>query len=385
MTWPFRNNVQFGSPIAQVLAGAWRPQPPSLTLPIIELESLVPLLLETGVAGLAYRRLARAEILPDSSFQRLHEAYWLHTLGAAVQEKYLSDLLTALRGAGIESLLVKGWSIGRLYAEFGLRPCGDIDLCVRPQDLASTAALLTRAAGQYGCVDLHSGVADLDDRSWNALYSRSRLVPLPHSANDTNLLQVQVRILGAEDELRHLCLHFIRHGAWRPLWLCDVAAALESLPSNFDWDYCLSGNRCLTEWVISSIDLARRLLEARTEENNVSRLMARDQHRADWLAATVLHLWERGQLSSDGGIQPFRKCLYHLTELPEAMRQRWPNPIRAAFQLRMSPFHRLPLGLTQLAAFLFRARFFAAHCLELTDENVSSNAYNLHPAAKNVW
>jgi hypothetical protein len=44
----------------------------------------------------------------------------------------------------------------------------------------------------------------------------------------------KIRILGAEDHLRLLCLHLLKHGAWRPLWLCDVAAALESRPSSFD-------------------------------------------------------------------------------------------------------------------------------------------------------
>jgi hypothetical protein len=388
MTRPLYNNVRLGLWIAQTLAGAWRSSPPPFDMAPTELESLVPLLLETGAAGLAYWRFT-ADHSPLTTHDLpadhpLRQAYRLHTLGAAVQEEYLHDLLIDLRSAGIEPLIIKGWSIGRLYAAPGLRPSGDIDLCVRPEDLARTAEVLAQGAGQYGSVDLHGGVADLDDRTWDEILSRSRLVPLN---------EVEVRILGAEDQLRHLCLHFMRHGAWRPLWLCDVAAALESLPPSFDWDYCFSGDHCLTEWVLCTIGLACRLLGARVAAGSGDPRRARAAgsgdsrraQRADWLAATVLHLWSRGAASSDEGIRPFRTTLYHLTELHTAVRRRWPNPIRAAFQLRISPFHRLPRRLTQLAAFLLRAGHFAVHHFEHTDGNVSSEAFELHPAAKDVW
>src|SRR5205807_1179327 len=98
--------------------------------------------------------------------------------------------------------------------------------------LTKAVAVLEQASGLRGVVDLHEGMPDLPDRSWDEVYRRSRLVRLRNS---------DVRILGAEDHLRLTCFHLLRHGAWCPLWLCDVVVILESLPPGFDWDYCKHG------------------------------------------------------------------------------------------------------------------------------------------------
>ena len=166
----------------------------------------------------------------------------------------------------------------------------------------------------------------------------------------------EVRILGPEDQLRHLSLHLLRHGAWRPLWLCDVAAALESLPPDFDWDYCLSGDRCLTDWVICAIGLAQRLLQARVGQPDIA---GRAAELPRWLETTVLALWGAGAESNDTVRQPFAACLGSWTALRQALRRRWPNPIRAAFKLGCSPFIRWPLPALRLLAFLVRAGRYA--------------------------
>lgn len=377
---PDRKKAQI---VAAILAGAWRPLPPPLQASAEEVAAVEPFLRETGAEGLAHWRLGRTGAQASSAARRLQRAYRLHTLHEAVQENDLHDLLERLRSAAIEPLIVKGWSVSRLYAEPGLRPSGDIDLCVRPEDMARATTVLTAVAGEHGCVDLHSGVADLDDRPWQELYTRSRVVPLSHrAANATASPGGEVRVLGAEDQLRHLCLHLMRHGAWRPLWLCDVAAALESLPADFDWDYCLSGQRRLADWVICTIGLARSLLDARIAQPEIARRAAAVPH---WVAATVLQLWGQGTGGSDEGIAPFTLCLHQWGPLRTALRRRWPNPIRAAFQLRLSPFHRLPRPLMQLAAFLLRSGYFAVHHIRRPNRRVSSKALELHPAADHVW
>jgi hypothetical protein len=75
--------------------------------------------------------------------------------------------------------------------------------------------------------------------TWDELFARSQLVPLGDS---------QIRILGDEDHLRIICLHLLRSGAWRPLWLCDVAVALETLSPDFDWDICLGRDPRQADW-----------------------------------------------------------------------------------------------------------------------------------------
>ena len=64
------------------------------------------------------------------------------------------------------------------------------------------------------------------------LYLHSQLVLLG---------KAEIRVLGFEDQVRLLCLHMLYHGVFRPVWLCDLGMTLESLPSDFDWDYFLSG------------------------------------------------------------------------------------------------------------------------------------------------
>lgn len=79
----------------------------------------------------------------------------------------------------------------------------------------------------------------------------------------------------------------MREGAWRPLWLFDVAAALESCPGDFDWNYCLREKRQAGP-VVNAIGLAQRLLGVRIE-GIPEALRLHKQPR--WLIPTVLNEW----------------------------------------------------------------------------------------------
>ena len=65
--------------------------------------------------------------------------------------------------------------------------------------------------------------------------------------------------------LRYMCIHMLQHGAYRALWLCDIAVVLESLPEDFDWEYLLRGDRRPADWVASTVGLANQLLGARLD------------------------------------------------------------------------------------------------------------------------
>ena len=65
-----------------------------------------------------------------------------------------------MTATGLQPILIKGWAAARLYPETGLRPYGDIDVCVRPDQLAAAKKLLHEAAGSCGWVELHEGVPD---------------------------------------------------------------------------------------------------------------------------------------------------------------------------------------------------------------------------------
>ena len=195
--------------------------------------------------------------------------------------------LELLRENGIEPVVVKGWVSARLYPEAGLRPYGDLDLCVRPDQFGRATALLAGPEGRAFPVDLHNGFGESEAEEFETLFGRSRQLPLDATF---------VRVLSDEDHLRYLALHLLRHGAYRPIWLCDVAAAAEAADAGFDWDRALGGNRRLADWTISVIALARELLGA---EAAGAPLEVTKKRLPGWLIQNVVDKWAEPIPSSE--------------------------------------------------------------------------------------
>ena len=194
------------------LAGVWRERPPAEPLLVSQFAEHTARLLESGVGGLVWRRLVLADADGRDSLPALKRAYRSDALKAARHEEQIADLFDRFRGRGIDAILCKGWSVARIYPETGLRPYHDIDVVVAPERLADAVRMLQETPVKGAAVDLHRSVPDLKTDDRDDVMLRSRVIPLGHS---------QVRILGAEDQLRQLCLHFWRHLGCRPLWLCD--------------------------------------------------------------------------------------------------------------------------------------------------------------------
>jgi hypothetical protein len=307
-----RDPAAHGRAIAAVLAGAWRScPPPSDGFPD---PSLVPLLAAGGAAGLVRHRLGATPFAGPAG-RELKQHYRLLVLEAVRREDAVRELLPRLRAAGVEPIVIKGWSSARLYPEPCLRPSGDLDLCVRAEDLGRAAATL--AGAPLPCpVDLHADLPDLEDRSWSQVFCRSRLVGLG---------DLPVRVLGPEDHLRLLCLHLARHGMSRPLWLCDIALGLEVRPADFDWDCWRWGKEPLTAWAVGVVELACRLLGARA--GDASRWF---RGVPSWVEREVLNCWGAGRLLHGS------------------------RSIKAAVRLGLGPHHALPLVFTRCTDFLRR-------------------------------
>jgi hypothetical protein len=276
----------------------------------------------------------------------LRQAYRLHRLQAAVHERGIKQAVTFFRAEGIEPILGKGWAIARLYPNAGLRPYGDLDLYVPAEKHRAAADALNRSEAPAVGVDLHSGSAELDDRRFDGLYDRSQLISLG---------EVDVRVLGPEDSLRLLCLHTLRHGAWRPLWLCDLAVALETRPVGFDWDYFQSGSQRRSDWAACAIGLAHQILGAQVDDTPIA---WRAKHLPRWLVPTVLRQWEAGQ-TPHGLRERMETYLLHPAGLLSALRLRWPNAIEATIGVR-GPFNELPRLPFQIGDALRRTAGFLA-------------------------
>lgn len=307
-------NGRKGRTVAAVLAGAWRGTPATLNLSTTELEEVTPLLLESGGGALAWRRVRNSHLKATPAAAELLQAYRLHAIQAALHEINIKHVLVLLRAADVEPLLVKGWAIARLYPEPGTRPYGDIDLCVRPEDYC-TARDVLRAAGDRYPVDLHNGTGMLDDREWDELFARSQLVPLE---------DVAVRVLSAEDHLRVLCFHLLRHGVERPSGLCDIAIALEARPPNFKWDVCLGKNRTRADWIACTVGLARQLLGAETGDTPFA---LRGERQPPWLIDCVLKAWGSPFSAHFTQQNSMGFYLHHPRGFVQALVARWPTPI----------------------------------------------------------
>ena len=331
-----RTTSNVGSLLVRALRGAWREPPPPVAMSVEDLGQIAPLLLETGGGALGWWRFQHSVLATTPTGRQLKMAYRLHTLQAEVHEREIARVVTRLRSTGLDPVLAKGWAIARLYPETGLRPYGDIDLLVGPE--AFSAGRVSPGVGGAP-VDFHRRFAELDDRPLDELYRRSQLVALG---------DVDVRVLGPEDHLRLLCLHLLRHGFWRPTWLCDVGVALDCLPADFDWDYFLGGKKRRSSWAVCVLLVAQQLLGARLDGPRAGRMAL---ELPDWIIPTVLSAWESGHPPYE---RPLISYLRRPTGVVQAIRQRWPTRFRAGARWR-APSSRLPMPLIQAWDFTVRA------------------------------
>jgi len=337
-----------GRLVAAFLSGAWRRKPPALDFSATDFERIAPLLLQTGAGALGWWRLRSSKLESCAAAEQLHEKFRLYTLETRLHKSRIEEVFALLRARSIEPILIKGWTAARYYPERGLRPYGDIDLCVRPEEFQSAERALADLDPRKFSVDLHSGFARFGIREEEKLFTRSELVTMD---------QTDVRILGVEDHLRVVCFHLMREGAWRPLWLTDVAAALESVPQDFDWNYCLGEKRQAAP-VVCAIALAQQLLGARVVGLPEA---ARPKKTPRWLVPTVLSEWgSRAPSMTSRHDFPMSGHLRLRKDILKGLQHRWPNAIEATTTMN-GPFNDLPRLPFQIGNSLFRVGGFLTH------------------------
>lgn len=321
-----------GSLVAEVLSGSWRQaEIPPLQISETDLDEITPLLYDSGTVALGWRRISQTSLRDSASGEVLHQAYRLLSLQSEIHEQQIEKVFRLLRQAQVEAILAKGWAAAGMYPERALRPYGDIDICVPPEHFKLAEEVLSAPEANDCWVDLHKHFSEIDERTIDALFARSRTVSLGDE---------QIRILSLEDQLALSCIHLLKHGAWRPLWLCDVGVAIESLPPTFDWDVCQGTNRTRAHWINCAIGLAKRLLRAET--NGLPAQLEIDLPA--WLIENVLKQWASpfaiGQPPMSHPV-PMAELLRHPAGLVDGLRQRWPNPIIATVSVN-GEFNNLP-------------------------------------------
>lgn len=333
-----------GRLIARILAGAWRPKRDAVDIELEELAQVATLLHQTGAGALVWWTLRHSPMGDAETVQGFHDAYRIHTMEAEAHALRAADVLGRLAAAGVTPLLVKGWAVARLYPEVGLRPYTDLDLIVRPSEMATARAILREPPAIGVAVDLHEGPDRLDRLDFHDLVARAEVAMLGDQP---------VRIPGAEDHLRFMALHALRHGVFRPIWLVDLAVALEARTSGFDWMRCLGADPRRADWVASALALAARLLGARVEGTPAAGRLAT---LPAWLIRAVLRNWSHGTGRSH--LAPVFGALVanlgHPASAWAEARRRWDRPIEATLEVG-GPFNRLPRWPYQVAAVVRRS------------------------------
>ena len=337
MTWlPIRQNrsakIQSGALVARILCGAWRDRPEPLKATGAEIGVAAPQLLGSGAAALGWRRLlASAPLDRAVEAEDLAQTARLLALADTLRTENLRQLSALMREAGVTPLLFKGWAIAQYYAETYLRPCGDFDILVQAADFHKASALLARHAvlimGPGGpfvlhnlalqmdyTVDLHGELSPLYNTDVSDLFRRAQPAPSPAQS---------MLVPCAEDHLRIVIVHLLKHGAWRPIWLCDVAALVEKIPDAFDWEICLTGDRVTADWISAIIVTTHRLLDCRIDHLPEA---IRCFPAPAWIEQTIRNLWNA----------PYpARFIMHRNELRRApiayLRKVWANPVWAAF------------------------------------------------------
>ncbi len=343
MVGPSPHSPPLGAAIASVLRTSWRETPDPSAALAEAVPAVADTLLETGCGALGWWRVRGSPLASETSALALREAFRLHTLQAALHEKNLEHVLGHFNAVGLTPIVFKGWAMARLYAKPGLRPYGDVDVLVDASEEAQARALLASLPSElHSFVDLDMRVLRrfLPDRRFGELVERSALETLGGA---------RFRVLAAEDHLRLVCLHQLDHGGWRPLWLCDVAAFVESLPKGFSWEGCLAGNPRLSEAVVALLNLAEELLGARLPPG------APRASVPSWFRKATLRAWAGGfQAPPDSLLELHRLGWRRATA---AVRARWPDPFTSTLHLR-APIRGLPRPIFQLAECARRAVIF---------------------------
>lgn len=204
----------------------------------------------------------------------------------------LNEVTSALRGAGVDSLAVKGVVLAEtIYGNLALRPAADVDILVRPDDLRAARSVLRslgfdhrseplgdewthshhdepyfrRTARRDVCLELHWALWPADRfRADPGVWERARPVEVGGST---------IRTLSREDTLLHLAIHRTR-SPLRLRSLCDVAELLRRDGAELDWEAvseraAATGARTALYAVLS---LSKRLLDAQVPPHVLARV-----------------------------------------------------------------------------------------------------------------
>jgi len=166
----------------------------------------------------------------------------------------MSGVLTALRAAGLDTLVLKGAPLAiQYYQDIGLRPMTDFDLLVRTADMARAVTALAEHGWHFedhapippGYLDIQQAGTFVHadgrhfDLHWHVLWDHT--TPEADFAFWEQAVPLEVQhlptlALGPTDQLLHVCVHGVRYDPTPPLrWLADAMQIFKQAEAQIDW------------------------------------------------------------------------------------------------------------------------------------------------------
>lgn len=284
---------------------------------------------------------------------------------AAAQAEAIDRIAQRLDPAGVSFILFKGQSLQRYYAAPAMRPTGDIDLVIAPGRLLQAARLLNASAdpeaarasslsfsafgdlpGTAGHMDLH---ADLS-------FYRLPWAELLECSEWKTFGARKVRVVCEAHHFRIVCLHFLKHGAYRQVWLDDVCNMLAGLDRDFPWSVCTGGDPTLRNWLGAAINLAHRIRDA--DVSHVPRDIRREP-LPDWLEVEARKALQRPDYEFHARPLIGYTLLNHPWRLPREVFARWPSATASFIDLGL-PYGARSRRLTQIAQMALRGASYVS-------------------------
>lgn len=313
----------------------WRVDAPPLEVEPAELVAVLPILIHSGSVGLLWPRIREQQDPSGAIALALEDAYRAQIAHNEVCHREIAQSVARLREAGIDALLVKGWAVSRLYPAPLVRPAGDIDLIVRHADYARATEVLTGPDAS----PINAGL----DLKHPAIWEEKPNDDFWNYTMEVEVHGVHVHVLAAEDQLRMLSFHFLKHEGMRPLWLADIAMTLETRPADFNWSRLSSNDSVRAQWIRTVLALAHELVGADISGAPTSM----GSTPPSWLVREVHRHWPDSN-------QLMPEVISELAGNPLGVigtfRHRWPSPIRATWILKI-PCNRVPRLLVQWLAY----------------------------------
>lgn len=224
----------------------------------ISWKSLLDLAERHGTLPLVHRFLAsRAQEVPAETLLLVKQRQQVNLHKSLFLARELIRILDCLARLGIEAMPYKGVTLAeQMYGDLSLRPAGDIDLLIRPEDLSR----IRQAVRELGYTP-HQSLSAAEERA----YMQSGYECAFDSEAGPNLLEVQwaiqphfyavdydmpgmfrrgmtitlagqtVKTPSPEDQVLILSIHAAKHVWGRLIWLCDMAHILQLPALNWRW------------------------------------------------------------------------------------------------------------------------------------------------------